>query len=189
MLCEDLLAFSFQLRQNEACPHAPRDDGHRLSMDDFVVRDRICTFKAGSKSHSNMPRAEYDKFCLFDDETTKGLLRHIFYGGRRSIGNERKAVLSRSQLDKYGIMQYITDVSDKYTRGKWRGIGASSLNSMTTRRRCARRWEVRLLLRPCWTTCRATRPLDTSRTSLKAKNRGGNGKITMEDGKRNVVMY
>ena len=128
MLCEDLLAFSLQLRQNEACQHAPRDDGHRLSVDDFVfVRDGICTFKAGSKSHSNVPRAEYDKICLFDDETTKGLLRHVFFDGRKGIGNERKAVLSRAQLENHGIMQYITDVADKYSRSKWRGIGASFL--------------------------------------------------------------
>ena len=127
VLCEDLLAFSLQLRMNEASPHAHRDDGHRLSADDFVIQDRVCRFAGGSKSHSNVPRAEYDKICLFDDETTKGLLRHIFFDGRKSIGNERKAVLSRTQLEHHGIMQYITDVSDKYTRGKWRGIGASFL--------------------------------------------------------------
>ena len=37
VLCEDLLAFSLQLRMNEASPHAHRDDGHRLSVDDFVI--------------------------------------------------------------------------------------------------------------------------------------------------------
>ena len=31
--------------------------------------------------------------------------------GAQSIGNERKAVLSRTQLENHGIMQYITDVS------------------------------------------------------------------------------
>ena len=127
VLCEDLLAFSLQLRMNEASPHAHRDDGHRLSADDFVIQDRVCRFAGGSKSHSNVPRAEYDKICLFDDETTRGLLRHVFFDGRKTIGNERKAVLSRTQLENHGIMQYITDVADKYTRGKWRGIGASFL--------------------------------------------------------------
>ena len=92
VLCEDLLRFSLQLRMNEGCPHAPRDDGHKLSVDDFVIQDRICTFKAGSKSHDDKPRAEYDKICLFDDETTRGLLRHVFFDGRKGIGNERKAV-------------------------------------------------------------------------------------------------
>ena len=29
VLCEDLLAFSLQLRMNEASPHAHRDDGHQ----------------------------------------------------------------------------------------------------------------------------------------------------------------
>ena len=128
VICEDLLAYSLQLRQNEACQHAPRIDGHRLSVDDFVfVRDRICTFKAGSKSHSNFCRAEYDKACLFDHETTKGLLKHVPFDGRKGIGNERKAVLSRAQLEHHGIMQYIADVAGKYSRSKWRGIGARFL--------------------------------------------------------------
>ena len=127
VLCEDLLRFSLQLRMNEGCPHVPRDDGHKLSVDDFVIQDRICTFFAGSKSHDDKPRAEYDKICLFDDETTRGLLRHIFFDGRTGIRNERKALLSRTQLEHHGIMQHITDVADKYTRGKWRGIGASFL--------------------------------------------------------------
>ena len=127
VLCEDLLRFSLQLRMNEGCPHTARDDGHKLSMDNFVVQDRICTFKAGSKSHGDKPRTEYGKVCLFDDQTTKGLLKHIFFDGRKPIGNERKTVLSRTQLDKHGILKYITDESDKYTRGKWRGIGASFL--------------------------------------------------------------
>ena len=114
VLCEDLLRFSLQLRMNEGCPHTPRDDGHRFSVVDFVfVRDRICAFKAGRKSHSNMPRAEYDKICLFDDDTARGLLKHILFDGRKHIGNERKAVLSRTQLENHGIMQFITDVSDK----------------------------------------------------------------------------
>ena len=129
VICEDLLRFNLQLRMNEGCPHAVRDDGHRLSVDDFVfVRGGICTFKAGSKSHSNFCRAEYGKICLFDHETTKGLLKHVFFDGRKGIGNDRKAELSRTQLEHHhGIMQYITDVSDKYSRGKWRGIGASFL--------------------------------------------------------------
>ena len=127
VLCEDLLRFSLQLRMNEGCPHAHRDDGHKLSVDDFVIQDRICTFFAGSKSHDDKPRAEYDKICLFDDETTRGLLRHVFFDGRTGIRNERKALLSRTQLEHHGIMQHITDVADKYTRGKWRGIGASFL--------------------------------------------------------------
>ena len=127
VICEGLLRFNLQLRMNEACPHAPRDDFHRLSVDDFVIQDRVCRFAGGSKSHDDEPRAEYDKICLFDDDTTKGLLKHTFFDGRKGVGNERKAVLSRAQLEKYGIMQYISDVSDKYTRGKWRGIGASFL--------------------------------------------------------------
>ena len=77
VFCEDLLRFSLQLRMNEECPHAHRDDGHKLSVDDFVIQDRICTFKAGSKSHDDKPRAEYDKICLFDDEMTRGLLLGI----------------------------------------------------------------------------------------------------------------
>ena len=168
VLCEDLLRFSLQLRMNEGCPHAPRDDGHKLSVDDFVIQDRICTFKAGSKSHDDKPRAEYDKICLFDDETTRGLLRHVFFDGRKAIGNERKALLSRTQLEHHGIMQHITDVADKYTRGKWRGIGASfSSDSMMTRRRCARRWGAFLPPRPHSTTCRATQRRATSRTNLR----------------------
>ena len=128
--CEDLLRFSLQLRMNEGCPHTARDDGGRLSMDDFVVQDRICTFKAGSKSHDDKPRAEYDKICLFDDETTTGLHTHIFFDGRKGVGNERKAVLSRTQLENHGMMPFITDV-DKYTRVKWRGIGASFLRTFS----------------------------------------------------------
>ena len=138
-----------------------------------------------------MPRAEYDKICLFDDETTKGLLRHIFFDGRKSMGNERKAVLSRAQLEHHGIMQYITDVSDKYTRGKWRGIGASFLIKLyddeTTV--CSEMGSV--------STAQASLNHVSSNTTagyLAYKFEGDNpqkiGKIALtEDGKRKVVMY
>ena len=63
----------------------------KLSADDFVIQDRVCRFAGGSKSHSNVPRSKYDKICLFDDDTTRGLLRHIFSDGRKTIGNERKS--------------------------------------------------------------------------------------------------
>ena len=55
VLCEDLLAFSLQLRMNEASPHAHRDDGHRLSADDFVIQDRICTFRRQQIAQQRAP--------------------------------------------------------------------------------------------------------------------------------------
>ena len=191
VLCEDLLAFSLQLRMNEASPHAHRDDGHKLSADDFVIQDRVCRFAGGSKSHSNIPRSKYDKTCLFDDETTRGLLRHIFSDGRKTIGNEREAGLSRTQLENHGIMQFITDVSDKYTRGKWRGIGASFLirlyDDETTV--CAEMASV--------STAQASLnhvSCNTTAGYLAYKFEGDSpqklGKIALtEDGKRKVVMY
>jgi len=190
VLCEDLLAFSLQLRQNEACPHAPRDDGHRLSVDNFVIQDRVCRFAGGSKSHDDKPRAEYDKICLFDDDTMNALLKHVFFDGRKGIGNERKAVLSRTQLEKYGILKYITDVSDKFTRGNWRGIGASFLIKLfddeTTV--CSEMGSV--------STAQASLDHVSSNTTagyLAYKFEGDApqkiGKITMEDGKRKVTMY
>ena len=137
-----------------------------------------------------MPHAEYDKICLFCDETTKGLLKHIFFNGRKRTGTERKAVLSRSQLEHHGIMQYITDVGDKYTRGKWRAIGASFLIKLfddeTTV--CAEMGTV--------ATAQASLDHVSSNTTagyLAYKFEGDEpqkiGKITMEDGKRKVTMY
>ena len=192
VLCEDLLRFSLQLRMNEGCPHVPRDDGHKLSVDDFVIQDRICTFKAGSKSHDDKPRAEYDKVCLFDDQTTKGLLKHVFFDGRTGIRNERKALLSRTQLEHHGIMQHITDVADKYTRGKWRGIGASFLIRLYDDETavCAEMASV--------STAQASLDHVSSNTTagyLAYKFEGDSppqklGKIALtEDGKRKVVMY
>ena len=187
---EDLLRYCLQLRMNEGCPHTPRDDGHRLSMDDFVIQDRICAFKAGSKSHSNVLRVEYNKIiCLFDDDTTKGLLRHIFQDGRKSIGNERKAELSRTQLENHGIMQYISEV-DKYSRGKWRGIGASFLIKLFDDETavCAEMGSV--------ATAQASLDHVSSNTTagyLAYRFEGDApqkiGKITMNDGKRKVTMY
>ena len=192
VFCEDLLRFSLQLRMNEGCPHAHRDDGHKLSVDDFVIQDRICTFKAGSKSHDDKPRAEYDKICLFGDDTMKGLLKHVFFDGRTGIRNERKALLSRTQLEHHGIMQHITDVADTYTRGKWRGIGASFLirlyDDETTV--CAEMGTV--------TTAQASLNHVSSNTTagyLAYKFEGDSppqklGKIALtEDGKRKVTMY
>ena len=106
------------------------------------------------------------------------------------MGNERKAVLSRTQLENHGIMQYITDVSDKYTRGKWRGIGASFLirlyDDETTV--CSEMGTV--------ATAQASLNHVSSNTTagyLAYKFEGDEpqkiGKITMEDGKRKVVMY
>ena len=159
-------------------------------MDDFLIKDRICTFKAGSKSCGNTPRAEYDKICLFDDETMNALLKHVFFDGRKGIGNERKAVLSRTQLEKYGILKYITDVSDKFTRGNWRGIGASFLIKLfddeTTV--CSEMGSV--------STAQASLDHVSSNTTagyLAYKFEGDAppkiGKISMEDGKRKVTMY
>ena len=92
VLCEDLLAFSLQLRMNEASPHAHRDDGHKLSADDFVIQDRVCRFAGGSKSHSNVPRSKYDKICLFDDDTTKDCSNtSSMTGARRSATSARQS--------------------------------------------------------------------------------------------------
>ena len=190
VLCGDLLRFSLQLRMNEGCPHTPRDDGHNLSVDDFVIQDRACRFAGGSKSHDDKPRAEYGKICLFDDETTKRLLRHAFFDGRKAIGNERKAVLSRAQLEHHGIVQFITDVADRYTRGKWRGIGASFIirlyDDETTV--CSEMGTV--------ATAQASLNHVSSNTTagyLPYKFEGDEpqkiGKITMENGKRKVTMY
>ena len=191
VLCEDLLAFSLQLRLNEASPHAHRDDGYRLSVDDFVIQDRICTFKAGSKSHSNFCRAEYDKICLFDDDTTKGLLRHIFFGGRNSVGNERKAVLSRTQLENHGIIQYISDVSDKYARGKWRGLGASFLIRLFHDQAtvCSEMGTV-ATAQALLNHVSSNTPAGYLAYRVEGDEPQKNGKITLtEDGKCNVVIY
>ena len=117
------------------------------------------------------------------------LLKHIFFDGRKGIGNERRTVLSRSQLEHHGIMQYIADVSDKYTRGKWRGIGASFLIKLfddeTTV--CSEMGSV--------ATAQASLNHVSSNTTagyLAYKFEGEPqkiGKITMEDGKRKVTMY
>ena len=191
VLCEDLLAFSLQLRMNEASPHAHRDDGHRLSADDFVIQDRVCRFAGGSKSHSNVPRSKYDKICLFDDETSRGLLKHVFYDGRKTIGNERKAELSRTQLENHGIMEFITDVADHYSRGKWRGIGASFLIRLYD--------DETAVCSEMGTVATAQASLNhvscnTTAGYLAYKFEGDSpqklGKIALtEDGKRNVIMY
>ena len=176
---------------NEASPHAHRDDGHKLSADDFVIQDRVCRFAGGSKSHSNVPRSKYDKFCLFDDETTKEMLRHVFFDGRKTIGNERKAELSRTQLETNGIMQYITDVSDKYTRGKWRGIGASFLirlyDDETTV--CAEMASVSTAQASLnHVSCNTTAGYLAYRFEGDSPQKLGKIALT-EDGKRNVIMY
>ena len=157
----------------------------------MFVCDRVCRFAGGSKSHSNVPRAEYEKIFLFDHETTKVLLKHVFFDGRKSIGNTHKAELSRTQLENHGIMQFITDVSDKYTRGKWRGIGASFLirlfHDQTTV--CSEMGTV--------ATAQASLNHVSSNTTagyLSYKFEGDSpqeiGKIALtEDGKRKVVMY
>ena len=87
-------------------------------------------------------------------------------------------------------MQHITDVADKYTRGKWRGIGASFLirlyDDETTV--CAEMGTV--------ATAQASLNHVSSNTTagyLAYKFEGDEpqkiGKITMEDGKRKVTMY
>ena len=87
-------------------------------------------------------------------------------------------------------MQHITDVADKYTRGKWRGIGASFLirlyDDETTV--CAEMGTV--------ATAQASLNHVSSNTTagyLAYKFEGDepekNGKITLNGGKRKVTMY
>ena len=86
-------------------------------------------------------------------------------------------------------MQYITDVSDKYTRGKWRGIGASFLIRLYDDETavCSEMGTV--------ATAQASLNHVSSNTTagyLAYKFEGDPqkiGKITIEDGKRKVTMY
>ena len=61
LLAEDLIAFSLELRQNEACPLKMRNDEHKLSSTDFLIESNICTFSGGSKTHDGQPRAPFAK--------------------------------------------------------------------------------------------------------------------------------
>ena len=87
-------------------------------------------------------------------------------------------------------MEFITDVADRYTRGKWRGIGSSFLikifDDQTT------------VYSEMGSVSTAQASLDhvssnTTAGYLAYKFEGDepqkNGKITMEDGKRKVTMY
>ena len=57
LLAEDLIAFSLELRQNEACCLKMRTDNYELSSTDFLIENKICTFSGGSKTHAGQPRA------------------------------------------------------------------------------------------------------------------------------------
>ena len=67
LLAEDLIAFSLELRQNEACPLKMRTDNHELSSTDFLIENNICRFSGGSKTHDGQPRAPFAKVCLFSN--------------------------------------------------------------------------------------------------------------------------
>jgi len=53
LLAEDLIAFSLELRQNEACPLTMRNDEHQLSSADFLIENNTFTFSGGSKTHEH----------------------------------------------------------------------------------------------------------------------------------------
>ena len=87
-------------------------------------------------------------------------------------------------------MEFITDVSDKYTRGKWRGIGASFLIRLYDDETavCSEMGTV--------ATAQASLNHVSSNTTagyLAYEFEGDEpqkiGKITMEDGKRKITMY
>ena len=127
LLAEDLIAFSLELRQNEACPLKMRNDEHRLSSADFVIENNICTFSGGSKTHDGQPRAPFAKVCLFPNRIMLGLITHVFDNMRPKMSNGVTTAKSLAELKKHGILDHFETITKKFQRRDMRGVGSRFL--------------------------------------------------------------
>ena len=127
LLAEDLIAFSLELRQNEACPLKMRNDEHQLSSADFVIENNICTFSGGSKTHDGQPRAPFAKVCLFPNRIMLGLITHVFDNMRPKMSNGVTTAKSLAELKKHGILDHFETITKKFQRRDMRGVGSRFL--------------------------------------------------------------
>ena len=127
LLAEDLIAFSLELRQNEACPLKMRNDEHQLSSTDFLIENNICTFSGGSKTHNGQPRAPFAKVCLFPDRIMLGLITHVFDNMRPKMSNGVTTAKALANLEKNGILGHFETITKPFQRRDMRGLGARFL--------------------------------------------------------------
>ena len=127
LLAEDLIAFSLELRQNEACPLTLRGDGHQLSSTDFKIENGICTFAGGSKTHDGQPRAPFAKVCLFPDRIMAELIAHVFDNMRSKMSNGVTTAKALANLEKNGILGHFETITKPFQRRDMRGLGARFL--------------------------------------------------------------
>ena len=113
LLAEDLIAFSLELRQNEACPLKMRNDEHQLSSTDFLIENNICTFSGGSKTHDGQPRAPFAKVCFFPDRIMLGLITHVFDNMRPKMSNGVTTAKALANLEKNGILGHFRNDHEK----------------------------------------------------------------------------
>ena len=121
LLAEDLIAFSLELRQNEACPLKMRNDEHQLSSTDFLIENNICTFSGGSKTHDGQPRAPFAKVCLFPDRIMLGLITHVFDNMRPKMSNGATTAKALANLEKNGILGHFETITKPFQRRDMRG--------------------------------------------------------------------
>ena len=112
LLAEDLIAFSLELRQNEACRLKMRTDNHELSSTDFLIENNICTFSGGNKTHDGQPRAPFAKVCLFPDRVMLGLITHVFDNKRFTMSNGATTAKSLVELKKHGILDHFESITE-----------------------------------------------------------------------------
>jgi hypothetical protein len=124
LLAEDLIAFSLELRQNEACPLTMRNDEHQLSSADFVIENNTCTFSGGSKTHDGQPRAPFAKVCLFPDRIMLGLIAHVFDNMRPKMSNGATSARALTELKKHGIVDHFKEITKPFQRRDMRGVGS-----------------------------------------------------------------
>ena len=127
LLAEDLIAFSLELRQNEACPLTMRNDEHQLSSADFLIENITCKFSGGSKTHDGQPRAPFAKVCLFPDRLMIALIAHVFDNMRPKMSNGVTTTASLANLEKNGILGHFETITKKFQRCDMRGVGSRFL--------------------------------------------------------------
>ena len=124
LLAEDLIAFSLELRQNEACPLTMRNDEHQLPSADFLIENNTCTFSGGSKTHDGQPRAPFAKVCLFPDRIMLGLITHVFDNMRPKMSNGATTAKALAELKKHGIVDHFKEITKPFQRRDMRGVGS-----------------------------------------------------------------
>ena len=124
LLAEDLIAFSLELRQNEACPLTMRNDEHQLSSADFLIEHNTCNFSGGSKTHDGQPRAPFAKVCLFPDHIMLGLIAHVLDNMRPKMSNGATSARALTELKKHGIVDHFKEITKPFQRRDMRGVGS-----------------------------------------------------------------